>query len=157
MDAMPRLGPGKHRDDDPEGFRILVQARQAAVGDAIDLTLSRFGPLLTGAETAALHITLAEVLNNIVEHAYSGLPPGVICVDLRLLADGLHCRVEDQGHPMPESGLPRGDLPAVDVGVPDLPEGGFGWRIIRSLATDLTHVRTGGTNRLAFRLPPCPD
>ncbi|MFN3293601.1 MAG: ATP-binding protein [Gemmobacter sp.] len=95
-------------------------------------------------------IALTEVLNNIVEHGYAG-EPGLIEVVIRPLQDGLHCVVTDRGRPMPGGVPPGAELPAASGG--DLPEGGFGWFLIRCLAQDITYVRHGAANRLAFRLP----
>jgi serine/threonine-protein kinase RsbW len=34
----------------------------------------------------------------------------------------------------------------------DMPEGGFGWLIIRQLARDVAYVREDGVNQLSFRI-----
>lgn len=95
-------------------------------------------------------IVMAEVLNNIVEHAYAGLP-GVIELKLQRRAAELICQVEDAGRPMPGARLPEGGL--ADFSTPDnLPEGGFGWHLIRSLARGLSYRRIAGRNVLRFRL-----
>lgn len=96
-------------------------------------------------------IVLAEVLNNIVEHAYAA-QKGAIEIALDLDEDGLHCTILDSGAAMPDHRLPEGkphDLGHTD----DLPEGGFGWFLIRSLAQDLQYVRMRSQNYLRFRLP----
>ena len=36
--------------------------------------------------------------------------------------------------------------------VEDLPEGGFGWHVIRTLSKDLHYRRENGRNQLSFRL-----
>jgi serine/threonine-protein kinase RsbW len=62
------------------------------------------------------------------------------------------CEVRDYGRPMPPGGPPGPGLPA--IAPPDvLPEGGFGWHIIRCLVADLTYERRGPCNRL--RLEVC--
>jgi serine/threonine-protein kinase RsbW len=120
-----------------------------SVRDGLQRALrSRPFELLAPADRNTAEIVLAEVLNNIVEHAYStgpgpirlwfGLEPGQLCV-----------RIEDEGRPMPGNRLPAGQLPLPA----DLAEGGFGWHLIRSLSTDLRYDRCGGVNRLCFRLP----
>ncbi len=95
-------------------------------------------------------IVLAEALNNIVEHAYAN-HPGDIEITLHLRPHELICRITDTGLPMPDDQLPEGKLAAI---TPDgeLPEGGFGWFLIRSLSQDLHYRREGGRNLLSFRL-----
>jgi len=94
-------------------------------------------------------LVLAEVLNNIVEHAYAR-HSGEIEVTLSRDATGILCEIADTGLPMPQDAPPAGTLPALDGD--DLPEGGFGWHLIRSLARDLEYRREGGRNLLRFRL-----
>lgn len=102
---------------------------------------------MTYDDRATAELVLAEVLNNIVEHAYLGQGGPV---QLYLQRDGsyLHCQVEDEGLPMQEGGLPAGVLPEPDA----LPEGGFGWFLIRSLARDLCYIRQNHSNLLSFSL-----
>ena len=55
---------------------------------------------------------------------------------------------------MPGGRPPAGRLPdGADCALVDLPEGGFGWHLIRTLTRDLAYVRSGGCNRLSFLLP----
>lgn len=95
-------------------------------------------------------LVLAEVLNNIVEHAYAR-HSGEIEVTLSRDADGLLVQVVDTGLPMPAGAPPAGQLPALDRD-DGLPEGGFGWHLIRTLSRDLDYRRDGARNLLRFRL-----
>jgi serine/threonine-protein kinase RsbW len=97
----------------------------------------------------AAELVLAEVLNNIVEHAYA-TEPGKIEVTLRRIGGCLMCHVVDAGGPMPGGMLPTG-VAAPPCG-DDLPEGGFGWHLIRSLSRDMAYTREGGVNHLRFLL-----
>lgn len=98
-------------------------------------------------------LVMAEVMNNIVEHAYESRG-GLIEVALRRLPFGLACRISDSGLPMPGGATPMGQMTGNDAACPaDLPEGGFGWGLIRLLARDLAYVRTGGKNHITFLLP----
>ena len=96
-------------------------------------------------------IVLAEVLNNVVEHAYAGTS-GPIAVVLDHRKGALHVTVRDEGVALPDGRLPDGSLPDLDGD--GLPEGGFGWHLIRSLVTDLRYCRDGGANHLAFTMLP---
>ncbi len=103
---------------------------------------------LDAATRGAAEIVLAEVMNNIVEHAYgAGGGPIRLCMALR--AEGLCCRIEDRGRPMPGGCLPAGQAPDPAAGA----EGGYGWFLIRTLAANLGYAREGGVNRITFLLP----
>lgn len=101
-------------------------------------------------DRASAELILAEVLNNICEHAYAGQGgPVEMVVDIR--RSGLVCQMCDRGRAFPGGTPPGSGLPLVDP--PDnVPEGGFGWHIIRCLASDLHYQRQGGWNRLSFRV-----
>jgi serine/threonine-protein kinase RsbW len=96
-------------------------------------------------------LVLAEVLNNIVEHAYAE-KTGSISVRLSLLATGVEVVVTDQGQAFPHGELPQGKLPPIND-MQNMAEGGFGWHLIRSLVRDLTYRREQATNHLTFVLP----
>lgn len=96
-------------------------------------------------------IVLAEVLNNIVEHAYADAK-GEIQVSLHPKPDGVFVAVSDQGRALPNEALPQGNPPQSDSDL-GLPEGGFGWFLIRSLVQSLSYQRKGANNHLTFLLP----
>ncbi len=95
-------------------------------------------------------IVLAEVLNNIVEHAYCGAD-GHIQISVTRRQEYLHICITDHGRPMPNLILPAGELRPLYEGQ-DPPEGGFGWFLIRSLTQDLQYDRVQDQNILQFRL-----
>ena len=95
-------------------------------------------------------IVLAEVLNNIVEHAYRGAA-GQIQISVACQIGFLDICIKDYGLPMPDLKLPAGELHPLYDGQ-DPPEGGFGWHLIRSLTQDLLYQRVQGQNILQFRL-----
>lgn len=104
-------------------------------------------------ERGTAEMVLAEALNNIVEHAYAAAP-GLIEVTLSASLAGIVCQISDAGTGMPQDALPPGILPdALGAAADDLPEGGFGWFLIRTLTTDLCYLRDGVMNRLSFTLP----
>lgn len=124
-------------------------AVRAALAHLFDSLLLRSLP---GEERDAAEIVLAEVLNNVVEHAYAS-GRGEIEVALQLSRGRLTCEITDTGAPMPEQQMPAGRDVTSGPEEP-LPEGGFGWSLIRTLARDLDYRRTDGINRLSFRLAP---
>ena len=93
-------------------------------------------------------LVLAEALNNVVEHAYARYP-GQIEVKVRRGHNQLHFHIADKGLPMPGAEPPVGHLPEVGA-FEDLPEGGFGWLLIRSLSQNLAYRREGERNLLTF-------
>ncbi|WGW04012.1 ATP-binding protein [Tropicibacter oceani] len=97
-------------------------------------------------------LVLAEALNNIVEHAYEERVDGEISLCLTLVGDRLDAQIEDRGHSMPGGDLPKGELTTLDVSNADLPEGGFGWFLIRSMTDDLRYRRKEGVNYLSFSI-----
>ena len=112
--------------------------------------LSKIG--LLAEERGSVEIVVAEVLNNIAEHAYEERPDGKIEMEL-VPSDGqLHCSVIDHGKPMPNEQTPLGKAHNLDVEMDDLPEGGFGWFLIGELAHDLAYERKGTENHLTFKM-----
>ena len=114
-------------------------------------------PMMRGQDNGArgrAEIVLAEVLNNIVEHAYADLA-GEICVSLQPQSGGVFVEICDQGRAFPHEQLPHGTLPQFDSHN-GLPEGGFGWFLIRKLVQGLTYNRKEACNHLSFLLPAEP-
>ena len=93
-------------------------------------------------------IVLAEVLNNIVEHAYAG-HAGHIGLTLDYEHPHLSFEIEDCGCAMPLEKLPGCELAVVGADG-NLPEGGFGWFLIRTLTRGLVYHRRSNRNTLAF-------
>jgi serine/threonine-protein kinase RsbW len=133
---------------------IVVEATPLGVRNALAEMRTRFAPAAPGPDTLGMAETvLAEVLNNVVEHAYRHGGNGPI--ELRLDRNGnrLQVDVRDYGAPMPDGTPPGGALPVNDGLDDDPPEGGFGWFLIRALARDLSYARENGQNRLCFYVP----
>ena len=100
---------------------------------------------------ADAELVLAEVLNNVAEHAYPDRP-GPVAVALHMVGGFLICRVRDRGRPLPDGALPGAALPPRDGPRADLPEGGFGWYLIRTLAFGVRYRRHGGESTLRLVL-----
>lgn len=129
-------------------FQLTVTADPLAVRDGL-ARIASSPPMaaLSPDHRATAEIVLAEVLNNIAEHAYAE-GPGDITVSLAATKSGLDCRILDKGREMPGGAPPVGTLPEEE-----LPEGGFGWFLIRSLTQGLSYQRKPGQNRLSFVIP----
>lgn len=147
------MQPARDVQPPPGGLHLTFPASPFAVRDSLAQMLaapplSDLPPPLRG----MAELVLAEVLNNIAEHAYSA-GPGPVSVTLTPVAGGTQCLVVDQGAAMPDGRVPVGNLPSATAAMEDLPEGGFGWHLIHSLTRDLSYRRTGPCNRLSFLLP----
>lgn len=98
-------------------------------------------------------IVLAEALNNIVEHAYAGCAGGEIRLRLEVSASQIAVTLTDRGRALRGLDLPAGRRPDLDLSCDALPEGGFGWFLIRELSESLEYSRRDGCNFLTLRLP----
>jgi len=115
------------------------------------LTRLMAGPMMSRLNEdsqGTVQIVLAEVLNNIAEHAYARYP-GQIKVLIEDVAGEMLFQINDNGLPMPGGQLPGGQLSQATE-LDDLPEGGFGWYLIRTLTRGLTYARQGDLNRLNY-------
>ncbi len=100
----------------------------------------------------SISIVLAEALNNIVEHAFGEKADEEITLVLRLRNKSLLVELRDKGKPMPRGRAPIGNHPMSDFNqFEKLPEGGYGWYLIRELVQDLIYDRKNDENILFFR------
>lgn len=123
---------------------------------AVRAALAELRQGLTGLVAAdaagSIELVLAEVLNNICEHGYRDIPGGAIQVSVWIEGEMLVFETRDYGLPMPGGRVPAGRRAQLDCPVENLPEGGFGWYLIRQLTADLTYARQGERNHLTFRM-----
>lgn len=132
--------------DPPDTVRFTLASDLTSIRDGLQglFDLDLLSPL-TAESRGAVEIVLAEVLNNVVEHAYAQFP-GNIEIWVTRRESYLFIRIVDDGLPMPDGDLPGGRMVRTD----DLPEGGFGWYLIRNLSHELTYQRDGQRNILGF-------
>lgn len=104
-----------------------------------------------------VEIVLAEVMNNVVEHAYQNTGQGVIGLTCRARGGLLMFELSDYGQPMPGLSLPGKKHHALCGPMSELPEGGFGWGLIRDMTLSLSYRRWGGRNLLRFTLAKDAD
>lgn len=147
----PSAADARLRDRFALGFRATEAEARAAIRTVAE-RLRRAG--LAPARVGEIEVALAEAVNNVVEHAYPDDPAGRVRLLGSLRRGRLDIRILDTGRPMPQARLPQGL--AADVNVPraDLPEGGFGWFLIRSLTTEIRYDRCGEANHLSLRFDP---
>jgi serine/threonine-protein kinase RsbW len=140
----------------PIGERIMhlvFRGDELAVREALESTMAALRALGVGEEPRGqVEIVLAEALNNVVEHAFGNHDRGIIEVEAARVPLGFAFVVRDDGRPMPRGQPPAGAVQDLAVEPADLPEGGFGWQLIRSLTDDLGYRRVGDRNELSFRV-----
>ena len=135
-------------------FSVPIVGEEEDVRAGLAIVLSKLMPLcLTVDEVGTVELVLAEVLNNVVEHALATSTHSTT-IEVRGHHDGLglHLMIVDQGVPMPTGRAPVGLAPDLDVTRADLPEGGFGWFMIHALAKNVHYRRVHSENHLSLLL-----
>ena len=95
-----------------------------------------------------LRLCIAEALNNIVEHAYDGTEGKPIYADVRFKPNSYEVMLIDEGKPLPGGQIPCGNVEFDADDMDELPEGGFGWMLIRSQMDAVEYERRDGCNVL---------
>lgn len=129
----------------PADFRWIRRAIHE-----VEATLSEAG--ISAEDIGSIAIVLAEALNNVVEHAFPDGQEGEIMLVIRARNKSLMFEIRDGGRPMPQGRAPSGTNPVGEhEQIDTMPEGGFGWFLIRELVLDLVYDRQNGENVLLFR------
>ena len=153
-------GPLGHVSVDPPATaaggvlsRTAFRATFNNVRLAIERAMESLAPVnLSPEDLSSIELILAEALNNVVEHAYPPGQPGNVKMVLRHVRSGVMIEIRDTGKPMPEGRTPLGLHPQEKRPEDKLPEGGYGWYLIRQLARDVVYDRENGENFLFFRV-----
>ena len=155
MSALYRHNDAVKPASAPYGFEVALEASPDAVCAALGYIRAELAQhRLSKENLEVIELVMAETLNNVVEHAYAGAPQaGLIGVRGTYSGEDLRLRITDIGKPMPGFALPAGQ-PFKRHEIADvLPEGGFGWGLIRLLSCDLAYSRMGDMNLLTLRIP----
>ena len=137
----------------PPDVHLVFPAREIAVRRALQSTCQALKAL--GTEAAALgivEIVLAEVTNNIVEHAYSAQSSGTITLSCIKRTTNIRFEVIDQGNMLPGGEIPSKQEHDLTIDLDNLPEGSFGWGLIRDMTMNLAYRRCEGQNILRFSI-----
>ncbi|GMG83184.1 hypothetical protein LNKW23_23970 [Paralimibaculum aggregatum] len=144
---------------------VEITSELGCIGPAVERLFAPLAGRLEGEGAVAIRaeemrLCLAEALNNCVEHGYRGMQGRPIRVELSLRGAWLAIRVADRGMPPPGrllAGPPPADAaaPGQDAALASgnpaaLPEGGWGWALIRHLADDVRLERRDGWNILTM-------
>lgn len=100
---------------------------------------------------ASVEIVVTEVLNNIVEHALSAVT-GWFELRCAISKHDLAFQITDNGREMPFGRLPAGIPPDIKGPRHELPEGGWGWSLVHTLADDLHYQRNDSLNHVSFTI-----
>lgn len=134
-------------------LQLIFPGDQQAVRGALTKAMNFLRGLDFGQEECGpVELVLAEAINNVVKHAYAGQSHGVVELAIEQTGDRLAFTILDDGLPMPDDEAPAGPAHDLDCAMEDLPEGGFGWFLIRDLTHDLLYRRVGNRNRLEFMM-----
>ena len=104
----------------------------------------------TRKQAGLIELILAELLNNIVEHAYRGRDDGTITLRITRHGDHLRLHLRDRGIGFAGGHIPGQRVVVLDVPRSDLPEGGFGWNLIHCLAQAVAYRRIHDVNHLVI-------
>lgn len=136
-------------------FHRVLNAHPMIVRDTLQDVRQRFRGEVGEDTLGRLELVLAEVMNNVAEHAPLGqaeqarLPVIHLCIVRH--SSGLACALTDDGISLPDDCLLPRSLPPMVAD--DLPEGGFGWFLIQDLTQALCYYREESRNYLAFSIP----
>jgi len=146
-------------NDDPIALlHMHFTSDPIAVGDVTMSIADVIDTLRLSAENFEnIEIVVSEVINNIAEHAYQGRADGRIEMAVARNQDNVFFHFIDTGVPMPDGSLPLGEAQVVDCEPENIPEGGFGWFLIRTLCHNLTYRRMRNENHLTFQIQCNPS
>lgn len=99
----------------------------------------------------AVRLSVAEAVNNCIEHAYSNEPGHPIEVSFEMATASVTVTIQDSGRAVPDGVFDCVQLPEFD---PDdlstFPEGGFGLFIIKTQMDDVSYQSCDGVNTLTL-------
>lgn len=144
--------------------QIDVVADLREIGPAVDAAMRAASSVAGRADPAIadeFRLALTEALNNVVEHAChpSGVP---IFMTVGGRTGVVWVCIQDRGMPLPASVLTDGEMPAVpEIGSSSdldlLPDGGWGWMLIKASVDRVRHRRIDDCNLLLLERQLAPD
>lgn len=135
-------------------LQLSLTSRFEEIGQAVDRLISGCGTAGTqsGREALdALRLAVAEVLNNLVEHGYKDQPPQPVAIRLWRGPGLATVCIADRGNPLPP-GITELSAALADpdpmAALEALPEGGWGWMLIRESVDRIDYWHQDGENLL---------
>lgn len=131
-------------------LQFRFQSRPQQVTDTVKLASDWLVSHHVGESFCAdVTLVLAEALNNVVEHAYLYSKDGEIDILVRLRPDRLQTTIKDKGRKF-DGPPPVKEMDVENMDFEELPEGGFGWNLIRTLTDNVEFERKDEQNCLTL-------
>jgi serine/threonine-protein kinase RsbW len=141
-----------HNNQMPNGqkFHSSIMNCQASVSGILDEASKWLAQEnVSSRKITDIQIVLAEALNNVIEHGFSCENSGNVDVCINICKDIIVVDISDNGikfTPPEATQTPLQDTSDIE----QLPEGGFGWFLIREITTSFTFHRIANKNRLVL-------
>jgi serine/threonine-protein kinase RsbW len=143
----------------PDVIAVEAISHPLAVREMLADLMARLQPWdLPEDDLQRVELVVAEALNNVYEHA-CGYADGIyVAATARLDPPLVRIEVVDRGAPMPGLALPeraerRSPAEARNLPREAMPEGGWGWMLIRDLTRSVHYERRDDGNHLHLLLP----
>lgn len=96
-----------------------------------------------------LETCVVEAINNVIRHSYGNNTGCQVEVSIYLFLDRIRFQICDRGKPMPPETL-RSEFKYDPENIEDLPEGGMGLHVIKSVMDEVEYESKGGKNVLSM-------
>jgi serine/threonine-protein kinase RsbW len=105
--------------------------------------LSRF----TEDDSARVELAVVEAINNVIEHAYKMESNHKVEIICKLLVDKISVDICDVGHSLSSNALTTPtEEKEISVITENLPDGGWGLKLIKSIMDEVTYSTNNGVN-----------
>lgn len=132
----------------PETHRLLVPAGPGGVPETSDwIRACAAASALSPDDTYRLDLCAGEIVTNIVDYAFAGIPESGIEIALSIGHASATLHIDDPGQPFD----PLAHLAHAPPRAPDDAPGGWGLRLVETFADAWHYERTGGRNRTTLR------
>ncbi len=152
MAARNQIGMADRTCPHTKEFEVSLAGTAHAVRDALAACRAQFSLMRVHPQKLdEIELVMAEILNNIVEHALAGKPTTEsIHISCRISGGFVSIVFNDPGTPYADKDLPCPEPRSAGAQARGLPEGGFGWGLIHLLAKDISYVRANHRNLLTI-------
>jgi serine/threonine-protein kinase RsbW len=135
--------------DAADDAEIVCDARREHLAELlafVDGACARAG--LDRDTTLDVRLATEEVVTNIIEHGYAGMPPGPIAVRFRREPTQVVVTVDDVGRPFDPALVPHADTTSP---IEQRRSGGLGWHLVQQVMDEVRHEpRIPNGNRLTL-------
>lgn len=107
-------------------------------------------------KVAEIELAMAEALNNVVEHSVGAIDVPDVSLRCELRGSGVKLSIADNGPPFTPPTAEDADRKA-DHSIAVAAEGGFGWHLIHSLASDVCFAALSKGNLLTLNFDLSPQ